>query len=78
LLRCFGSNRQIVNFYFLRYLGIFVLLEFLGIFVKITIFRLTKTHEEYKDKKFEIELSWITDANNHTHLKVPKELRVKF
>lgn len=36
---------------------------------------LTLTHEETKEKKYEIELSWITKENDYIHQLVPRELR---
>jgi len=32
-------------------------------------------HEEFKEKKFEIELSWICDESKHLHQLVPTELK---
>jgi hypothetical protein len=36
------------------------------------IFSLTLTHEETKEKKYEIELSWITKENDYVHKLVPR------
>jgi len=33
-------------------------------------------HEEFKDKRFEIELSWITQETNFEHEMIPRELKV--
>jgi len=38
---------------------------------------LHQSHEEFKEKKFEIELSWICDETKHRHEMVPKDLREK-
>jgi 20S proteasome subunit alpha 7 len=32
-------------------------------------------HEEFKEKKFELELSWICPESNNKHEMVPKSLR---
>jgi 20S proteasome subunit alpha 7 len=41
------------------------------------LFSLTLTHEETKEKKYEIELSWITKENDYVHKLVPRELRAE-
>ena len=33
------------------------------------------THEETREKKFELEMSWLTKENNYKHEMVPRELR---
>ena len=33
-------------------------------------------HEEFKDKKFELELSWVCEESERKHSLVPKELQV--
>jgi len=32
-------------------------------------------HEEFKDKKYELEISWICDATEKVHKKIPKDLQ---
>ena len=34
---------------------------------------MTLTHEETKEKKYEIELSWITKNNDYVHQLVPRD-----
>ena len=36
--------------------------------------RLCLTHEESREKKYEVELSWICEASNYQHQIVPKAL----
>jgi hypothetical protein len=38
--------------------------------------RLHQSHEEFKEKKFEIELSWICEKTDRKHQVVPKDIRV--
>lgn len=37
---------------------------------------LNLTHEEYKDKPFEYELSWLCEENKYIHSYVPANLKV--
>jgi 20S proteasome subunit alpha 7 len=34
-------------------------------------------HEEFKDRRFEIEISWITKETNYEHQMIPKDLKEK-
>jgi len=36
---------------------------------------LHKTHEEFKDKKFELDLTWVCKESNDEHVRVPEELQ---
>mmetsp|Transcript_40734 Transcript_40734/g.47370 ORF Transcript_40734/g.47370 Transcript_40734/m.47370 type:complete len:249 (+) Transcript_40734:44-790(+) len=36
---------------------------------------LHKTHEEFKDKKFELDLTWICKESNDEHTRVPEDLQ---
>lgn len=38
--------------------------------------RLHLCHEEFKDKRFEIEISWICPETNFQHQMIPKDLKV--
>ena len=38
--------------------------------------RLHLCHEEFKEKKFELEMSWVCEASNNQHQMVPKDLKV--
>eukprot|EP00825_Cyclidium_porcatum_P038785 TRINITY_DN4575_c0_g1_i1.p1 TRINITY_DN4575_c0_g1~~TRINITY_DN4575_c0_g1_i1.p1 ORF type:complete len:177 (-),score=39.41 TRINITY_DN4575_c0_g1_i1:221-751(-) len=35
---------------------------------------LNQTHEEYKEKKFEYEMSWVCDDSKKKHEQIPKQL----
>jgi len=35
------------------------------------------SHEEFKDKKYELEITWICDATNQKHEKIPKDLQAE-
>ena len=48
----------------------------LSSFKKYT-FRLHLCHEEFVDKKFELEISWITEENGFVHEFIPNKLKVK-
>lgn len=39
-------------------------------------YRLMIAHEEFKEKKYEYELSWINAESNYQHQLVPKAIRV--
>lgn len=37
---------------------------------------LTLTHQEVKERKYHLEVSWITQENNYIHQLVPKDIKV--
>jgi 20S proteasome subunit alpha 7 len=39
------------------------------------VFRLHKCHEETKEKKFELEISWICPESGMVHQMLPKEFQ---
>lgn len=42
--------------------------------VSSLLLRLNLTHEESRDKKYEIELSWVSEKTGFTHQAVPQKL----
>jgi len=46
---------------------------------KEALFYVAKTlhlsHEEFKEKKYELEISWLCDASNKEHKRIPKDLQ---
>ncbi|MES1915241.1 MAG: hypothetical protein MHM6MM_007217 [Cercozoa sp. M6MM] len=42
--------------------------------VKLVAAIIYKNHDDVKDRKFELELSWVCDASNKLHVQVPQEV----
>jgi 20S proteasome subunit alpha 7 len=43
--------------------------------ISLLSFSIYKLHDEVKDKDFELELSWVTDATGRKHVFIPEDLR---